>query len=84
VLDQADTFQALVDMINAFYGLELTGDDVTALGKSILEAERDFNKRAGFTPLDDRLPRYFKREALAPHNVTFDVSDEDLDKVFQW
>lgn len=84
VLDQPETFQALIDLLNSFYKLELTGDDVVALGKTILENERDFNARAGFTAEDDRLPRYFKRDKLPPHNVTFDVSDEDLDKVFQW
>ncbi len=26
----------------------------------------------------------FKKEALAPHNVTFQVSDEELDEVFNW
>jgi aldehyde:ferredoxin oxidoreductase len=71
-------------MINAMYGLSLTADDVTALGKSILKNERDFNARAGFTAIHDRLPRYFRREALEPHNVTFDIPDEQLDTVFNW
>ncbi len=84
ILDQPETFQALIDVINGFLGLSLTGDDVTALGKSILEKERDFNARAGFTSKDDRLPEYFKNEKLAPHGVTFEVSDEDLDEVFNW
>ncbi len=84
VLDQPETFQAFIDLINAFHGLSLTGDDVTALGKSILKTERDFNAAAGFTKEMDRLPAYFKREAVAPHNVTFTVKDEDLDKVFNW
>jgi len=84
LLDQPDTFQALLDMLNAFHGLNMTGDDVTALGKKILSMERDFNARAGFTAQQDRLPRFFKTEKLAPHNVTFDVKDEDLDQVFNW
>ncbi len=84
VLDQPETFQALIDMINAFYGLELTGDDVTALGKSVLSSERDFNARAGFTAKDDRLPEYFLKEKLPPHDVTFAVKDEELDQVFNW
>jgi aldehyde:ferredoxin oxidoreductase len=84
VLDQPDTFQALLDLLNAFYGLNLTGDGVTELGKSILTMERDFNTRAGFTPQHDRLPGFFKTEKFAPHNVTFQVKDEDLDKVFKW
>jgi aldehyde:ferredoxin oxidoreductase len=84
VLDQAETFQALIDMINAFYGLSLTADDVTELGKSILKNEREFNFGAGFTSKDDRLPEYFKKEKLAPHNITFEVTDEELDQVFNW
>ncbi|MFC2165656.1 aldehyde ferredoxin oxidoreductase family protein [Acidobacteriota bacterium] len=84
IMDQEETFQALIDLINAFYGLSLTADDVTALGKKILTMERDFNKRAGFTKEHDRLPRYFYTEKLAPHNATFLVKDEDLDQVFNW
>ncbi|MCG6972215.1 MAG: aldehyde ferredoxin oxidoreductase [Desulfobacterales bacterium] len=84
VLDQPETFQALIDMINAFYGLSLTADDVTELGKSILKSEREFNLAAGLTSKDDRLPEYFKKEKLPPHDITFQVKDEDLDKVFNW
>jgi aldehyde:ferredoxin oxidoreductase len=84
LLDQPDTFQALIDMINAFYGLNLTADDVTELGKSILKSERDFNTRAGFTAQHDRLPDFFKKEPLPSHNTTFSVKDEDLDALFNW
>ena len=84
ILDQEDTFGAMLDMLGAFTGQELTGDDVVALGKKILDYERDFNSRAGFTAKDDRLPGFFKTESLSPHNVTFEVKDEDLDQVFNW
>ena len=84
ILDQEDTFQALLDLINGFAGGELTGDDVNALGMKILKLERDFNAAAGFTAKHDRLPDYFKKEQLAPHNVVFQVSDEDLDQVHNY
>jgi aldehyde:ferredoxin oxidoreductase len=84
VLDQPETFQALLDLLNSFYGLSLTADSVTELGKTILKMERDFNAAAGFTAKHDRLPRYFYTEPVPPHNVTFQVKDEDLDKVFNW
>lgn len=84
VLDQPDTFQALIDMINAFYGLQMTADDVVALGKQVLKTERDFNSRAGFTAQHDRLPRFFKTEPVGPHNVTFSVPDEELDRVHDY
>jgi aldehyde:ferredoxin oxidoreductase len=84
ILDQSETFDAMVQSINGMYNMNMTGDDVVALGKQILSTERDFNQRAGFTAQDDRLPRYFQREAIAPHNVTFDIPDEALDTVYNW
>ena len=82
VLDQPETFQALVDLLNGCYGWNLDAAGVTSYGQRILAYERDFNERAGFTKADDRLPRYFLREPLAPHGVVFDVSDAELDSVF--
>jgi aldehyde:ferredoxin oxidoreductase len=84
ILDQPETFQALLDMLGSFYGITMTGDDVVALGKKVLTAERDFNTRAGFTKHDDRLPRFFYTEPVAPHNLTFMMKDEELDEVFNW
>ncbi|EFL50726.1 Aldehyde ferredoxin oxidoreductase [Solidesulfovibrio fructosivorans JJ]] len=83
ILDIADGFNALVDMINARYGLSLTADDVVELGKNILRAERDFNKRAGLTNAHDRLPEFFEEEC-APHNVTWDFTDEEVDSVLNF
>ena len=74
----------MLDLISGFTGQPLTADDVTALGKQILTWERDFNRAAGFTAAHDRLPGYFLRQPLAPHNVVFAVSDEELDQVFNW
>lgn len=84
ILDQPETFQALLDMINAFYGLSLTADDVTELGKSVLKNEREFNAKAGLTAAEDRLPEFMLRDPLAPHNITFAVKDDELDTVFNW
>ncbi len=84
ILDQTDTFQALLDLIGGFIGAEMTGDGVTDLGKKILKMEREFNEKAGFTSKHDRLPDYFKSEKLPPHDVTFAVTDEELDQVFNF
>jgi aldehyde:ferredoxin oxidoreductase len=84
ILDQPDTFQSLLDLLGSFGGQKLTGDDVVGLGKSILKIEREFNTKAGFTKEMDRLPDYFKKEKLPPHNVTFMVTDSELDQVYNW
>lgn len=84
ILDQPETFQAMIDSINAMHGLSLTADDVVALGKDILKKEREFNEKAGLGKAHDRLPRYFRREKLPPHNVVFDVTDAQLDSVLDF
>jgi aldehyde:ferredoxin oxidoreductase len=84
ILDQPETFQAMIDLLNAFSGLNFTAADFVEYGKKILKMERDFNLRAGFTKEQDRLPKYFEIEPVPPHNVTFDVTDEELDQVFNW
>ncbi|MBP7330814.1 MAG: aldehyde ferredoxin oxidoreductase [Firmicutes bacterium] len=83
ILDIEDGFNALIDMINAQYGLALTADDVTALGQAILKAERGFNEKAGFTRAHDRLPEFFAEEC-PPHNTTWDFTDEEIDEVFNF
>jgi aldehyde:ferredoxin oxidoreductase len=84
VLDNPEALPTVVEMLNAQYGWELTLDDVTKLGQQVLKTEREFNKLAGFTSADDRLPEFFTYEKLPPHNVVFDVPDEELDKVYNF
>ncbi len=84
IMDQPETFQALLDMLGSFHGITMTGDDVVALGKKVLAAERDFNTRAGFTSHHDRLPRFFYTDPVTPHNQVFSVTDEELDTLFNW
>ena len=81
---QPETNQALLDLVTAFTGKKMTDEGVMELGKSVLKNERDFNKRAGMTEADDRLPEFFKKEPLPPHNITFQVSDQDLDSVHNY
>ena len=84
LMDQPETAQALIDLVNAFYGWNWTADDSVEFGKKVLTMERDFNTRAGFTKEQDRLPPFMKVERLEPHNLTFQVTDEELDQVFNW
>jgi aldehyde:ferredoxin oxidoreductase len=80
ILDDDDGFNAMKTTVDSFLGQDI---DVTSYGKDVLKKEREFNKKAGFTEADDRLPEFFKTEPLPPHNVVFDVPDEELDAVFK-
>ena len=84
VLDDSSALDGICEMLTGLYGQPFTGDDFGALGRKILTAERKFNAAAGFTAESDRLPDFFKKEKLAPHDVTFSVSDEELDTVFNF
>lgn len=75
---------AFLKAINAKFGTHLGPNDIPALGIRVLKAEREFNKRAGFTKQDDRLPRFFYEEPLPPHNTVFTISDEELDRTFDF
>jgi aldehyde:ferredoxin oxidoreductase len=71
-------------MINAQYGIALTAVDVDKLGESVLKVERAFNKAAGFTNAQDRLPEFFEYEPCPPHNVVWDFTPEEIDEVFNF
>jgi aldehyde:ferredoxin oxidoreductase len=83
-LDIPECLPALIDMINARFGINLTGDDVTNLGKHILKTERQFNIEAGFTKEHDRLPEFFKTEPVAPHNAVWDFTDAEIDEFWNF
>ncbi len=78
-LDDETCLPALIDLLNARFGIGLTGEDVTNLGKSILKTEHAFNQAAGFTNADDRLPEFFSLEAIAPHDAIWDFTGEEID-----
>jgi aldehyde:ferredoxin oxidoreductase len=70
-------------LLKARYGWEDVPDNILqALGKETIKLERLFNKRAGFTKEDDRLPKWMMEEALPENGSVFDVSEEVLDHIF--
>jgi aldehyde:ferredoxin oxidoreductase len=71
----------LLSCISAFTGESLDENYLVNLGTSVLKAEKKFNKAAGFTEKDDRLPRFFLEEKLPPSGNIFDVPEEEIDSV---
>jgi len=82
ILDIASGFEGMVEECNGVLGTAWTGDDVGRIGKKVLDLELDFNRKAGFTPADDRLPEFMTYEKLPPHNVVWDIPDSEIDSVF--
>jgi aldehyde:ferredoxin oxidoreductase len=72
-------------LINAILGTELGPDDFPrAMGIRVLKTEKEFNRKAGFTNEDDRLPSFYYTEPLPPHNTVFVISDAEMDSTFDF
>ncbi|MCK5679746.1 aldehyde ferredoxin oxidoreductase, partial [bacterium] len=83
-MDKPEVVKYILESMSAFTGLAYNENTFAALGIRVLQMERDFNKRAGFTKEDDRLPEWMTKEVLPPNNTVFDVSDETLDEVHNY
>lgn len=82
ILDIPSGFEGLVEECAGVLGANWTTDDVARIGREIMEKELAFNRAAGFTKAHDRVPEFMKYEPLPPHNVVWDVPDEELDAVW--
>ncbi|MHB1653806.1 MAG: aldehyde ferredoxin oxidoreductase family protein [Desulfitobacteriaceae bacterium] len=73
--------EVLRNLVNAQLGTDLSVDSIFQTAKDCLKWEREFNRRAGFTREDDRLPEHFSEVPNPAVDTVFDVSEEDLDGV---
>jgi len=74
--------ETIRDLLNARYGWQVGDGILQELGRETIRLEREFNRHAGFTAADDRLPEWMSEEALTPTGAVFDVPAADLDGVF--
>jgi aldehyde:ferredoxin oxidoreductase len=74
--------QLMIDMINGIYGWGWTLADYDRFNRDVLRTELEFNRQAGITKNDYKIPEYMREEPLPPHNTVFDVPDSDLETVF--
>jgi aldehyde:ferredoxin oxidoreductase len=74
--------KAFFQLLSAKTGTGFGPESLEQMGMRILQAEREFNRNAGFTSKDDRLPEFFYKEPLPPRNTLFTVTDKELDAVF--
>jgi aldehyde:ferredoxin oxidoreductase len=80
-----DSFKEFGKVIEAKLGTQLGPDDFPmGLGMRVLKTEKEFNRKAGFTNEDDRLPRFYYKEPLPPHNTVFVISDEEIDSTLDF
>lgn len=73
----------MAKLLSSFYGWDWTPEDVEAMGAAVLKREIRFNRDAGLGPATDRLPDFFKQEALEPTQGVFDMTEAEIGKVLQ-
>lgn len=83
ILDIPEGLEGIIETLNGVLGTNLTTEDVPEIGRQVIEVEREFNKKAGFTRKHDRIPEFMKIEMLPPSNEVWNVTDEELDKVHE-
>jgi len=73
----------VVAMLRKVYEVELPDNHLDILGRKVIDLELAFNRAAGLTAADDRIPDYFKTDALTEVVPTvFDVPDAELDAIW--
>jgi len=76
--------EAFIRAMNAKFGTQLGPEAIPQLGMRVLKAEREFNQKAGFSNQDDRMPQFYYKEPLPPHNTVVVISDEEMDSTFNF
>ncbi len=72
----------LLDMLKGRYGRDYSIGDARRIGEDCLDAEREFNKRAGVDETVRPMPEFMQEEALPPTGAVFDIPMEEMAKVW--
>ena len=73
--------EIMAKLLSSFYGWNWSPEDVADLGRSVLEEETAFNRNAGLGPATDKLPDFFTKEPLSPHQGVFNVPASEIEKI---
>lgn len=73
--------QVLVDLVNGFQGFDLDLNWLEKMAFETIQDEYKFNELAGFTKANYRMPEAFIKTKIESLDTTFDISNEELDKL---
>lgn len=73
----------VVEMLRKVYEVDLPDNYLDILGRKVIDLELAFNRAAGMSAADDRIPDYFKTNPLTEVvSTVFDVPDAELDAIW--
>ncbi|MFK5952563.1 MAG: aldehyde ferredoxin oxidoreductase C-terminal domain-containing protein [Desulfobacterium sp.] len=73
-----ENLQLLVNMVAARFGGQWDVDRLMGIAVQTIAMEKAFNKKAGFTAKDDKLPDFFYTETLDSVDTVFDITEKEL------
>jgi aldehyde:ferredoxin oxidoreductase len=79
-LGEPENLEIFLDMISAKFGGEWNPDKLFGIGAQTIALEKAFNKGAGFTAKDDRLPDFMYTEVLPSTGAVIDFTEEEMAK----
>lgn len=68
----------LAGLVSDRFGRETTLEELAGIAGETLSLEREFNRRAGITGAQDRLPEFFYDEVNPASGSVFDISGEEM------
>jgi aldehyde:ferredoxin oxidoreductase len=74
------TLDDIRQFVGAFYGQEISRQEIYDMGWQILQDEWEFNSRAGWKDEDNDLPACMKDDAVGPQQAVYAVSVVDANK----
>ncbi|MGB9975430.1 aldehyde ferredoxin oxidoreductase C-terminal domain-containing protein [Thermovenabulum sp.] len=72
----------LSNLYKGRYGFDMSFEEIKRTGVEILEMERKFNELAGVSEKVKRMPEFMREEPLPPNNAVFDISQEELEEIW--
>ncbi len=78
--EEPENVEYLLKMMSGKFGGGWTQEKLFGIGVQTLALEKAFNKAAGFTEEDDKLPDFMYCEPLSPKKTVFDITEEEISK----
>jgi aldehyde:ferredoxin oxidoreductase len=77
------TLDEIREFFGHLYGEEVSRRQIADIGWQCLEDEWEFNRRAGLTEADDRMPDCMVEDAIGPAKAHWDVPQDLVEQAYQ-
>ena len=83
VLERPEVLQAMVDVVNAVFGLVMSAEEVVSLAQDVLRIEGDFNRRSRLGAGWERPAPFSPYWPQSPYGALFEASRPDREHMYE-